>query len=399
MKENNDDFIYFTNHPKWNKFPNLIIKNIEFNANKNLITFATNTGFRIYDSKTFTLHSTLDENQEIIGSLSKANVLYLSPIIVFLGDDNNKYYKCSQVTFWDDLTKRAIGIVDFHERIFNFFITQYMIFFCLWNKIYVFELATLKYIYKISRVDIDDNLISVKEKYTNENKIISFAYIPTIYEKENIINIVSYYIDEKFKITYCNKKGITTSFENIKKIYLEGEDKIIVVNDIGNKIHIYNINNNNLLYCIYMGNQKVNVNNFSLDDKEKFLLCLCGIDEINIFKLKNIDNKKYKCLCNNHSDKKLFFRRKSTNNTFIDGYLNRLFNDSTVPFIFEKIRHYADFYKCCFNKKRKDEIILVNNYGFAFKYKFNRIKEKEPLRLIQEEILFDEDEDDNEEAV
>ena len=108
MKENNDDFIYFTNHPKWNKFPNLIINNIEFNANKNLITFATNTGFRIYDSKTFTLYSTLDENQEIIGSLSKANVLYLSPIIVFLGDDNNKYYKCSQVTFWDDLTKCGI---------------------------------------------------------------------------------------------------------------------------------------------------------------------------------------------------------------------------------------------------------------------------------------------------
>ena len=95
----------------------------------------------------------------------------------------------------------------------------------------------------------------------------------------------------------------------------------------------------------------------------------------------------------------LFFRRKSTTDTFIDGYLNRLFNDSTVPFIFEKIRHYADFYKCCFNKKRKDEIILVNNYGFAFKYKFNRIKEKEPLKIIQEEILFDEDEDDNEEAV
>ena len=50
MKENNDDFIYFTNHPKWNKFPNLIINNIEFNSNKNLITFA-NTD--IYDSKTF----------------------------------------------------------------------------------------------------------------------------------------------------------------------------------------------------------------------------------------------------------------------------------------------------------------------------------------------------------
>ena len=42
---------------------------------------------------------------------------------------------------------------------------------------------------------------------------------------------------------------------------------------------------------------------------------------------------------------------------------------------------------------RKDEIILVNNYGIAFRYKFNRIKEKEKMILINEEILFDEEEE------
>jgi hypothetical protein len=48
---------------------------------------------------------------------------------------------------------------------------------------------------------------------------------------------------------------------------------------------------------------------------------------------------------------------------------------------------------CSFDNKRKDEIILVNNYGIVFRYKFNRIKEKEKMILINEEILFDEEEE------
>ena len=75
------------------------------------------------------------------------------------------------------------------------------------------------------------------------------------------------------------------------------------------------------------------------------------------------------------------------------GYFNRIFNVSTVPFLYENINQYADFYMCSFDNKRKDEIILVNNYGTAFRYKFNRIKEKEKMILINEEILFDEEEE------
>ena len=81
------------------------------------------------------------------------------------------------------MLKRTIGIIDFKERIFNFFITQYMIFICLQNKIDVFELFSLQFIHKITRVDYDDNLISIKEKYDKNTKIIELAYIPTIYNQ------------------------------------------------------------------------------------------------------------------------------------------------------------------------------------------------------------------------
>ena len=182
----------FRKHPKWNKFPHLEINNIEFNSTKSLMTFATNCGFRIYDLKTFKLLSSLDGNQEMIGPITKASVLYSSSIICFLGSDHNNYYKSNQVFFWNDIIKRTIGIVDFHERVFNFFLTKYMIFFSLWNKIYIFELVSLKYIYKINRVDIEENLISIQENYNSNKRIITLAYIPTLYNQENVINIVSY---------------------------------------------------------------------------------------------------------------------------------------------------------------------------------------------------------------
>ena len=384
----------FRKHPKWNKFPHLEINNIEFNSTKSLMTFATNCGFRIYDLKTFKLLSSLDGNQESIGNIIKANVLYSSSIIILLGGDNNNDYKNNQIIFWNDVLKKTIGTIDFKERIFNFFITQYMLFICLWNKIYVFELSSLQYINKITRVDVDDNLISVKEKYEKNKKIIYLSYVPTISNQENIINIISYYIDNKnLKITHFKKTVITTNFTTIKKIYLEGENKIIVVNEIGNKIHIYETLNNDLLYCIYMGNQKLNVSNFSFDVKEKFMLCLCDIDEINIFQLKSNDNKKYDCHCDEHPDNKINFRRKSFHDSFMGGYFNRIFNDSTVPYLYDSIHQYADFYACTFDNKRKDEIILVNNNGIGFRYKFNRIKQNEKMILIQEEILVDEEEE------
>jgi hypothetical protein len=386
-----DDLNSFSNHPKWNKFPYLEIKRIEFNANKSLITFATNTGFRVYDSKTFKLLSSLDGNQEMIGPITKASVLYLSSIICFLGSDHNNYYKSNQVFFWNDTIKRTIGLIDFHERVFNFFLTKYMIFFSLWNKIYIFELKSLKYIYKINRVDIDENLISIQENYNSNKRIITLAYIPTLYNQENVINLVSYWINDQFQVSHYIKRGITTNFNNIKNICLQGKEKIIVVNDLGNKIHIYHTIDNELLYCIYMGNHKLKVSNFSFDIKEKFMVCLCDMDEIDIFKLKNIDNDKYKCTCNNHPDEKIKIKRKNSSNSFLGGYFNRLFNDSTVPFIYDNIHQYSDFYVCTFDNEKKNEIILINNYGIAFRYKFNRIKEKEPLKLIKEEILFDED--------
>ena len=382
----------FSNY-KWNKFPLLEINNIEFNGDKSLILFTTSSGYRIYDNKTFTLLNEIGCNQEILGSLKKVSVLYSSSLICFLGSDNNEYYKSTQIFLWNDDIKRTISIIDFHEKIFNFFLTKYLIFFCLSNKIIIFELKRLKYICQINNVDIDDQLISVSE-FSDENKrIINLGYISTNYKNKNAVNLISYFIDNNYEVTHCRKNGIITIFDNIKQIYLEKEKKLIVVSELGNKIHIYQTDNNQLLYCIYMGNHILNISNLSFNSNEKFLLCICDLDEINIYKLKNINNK-YKCNCYSHPDKEIKKRRKSSNNSFLGGYFTRMFNDSTEPFLYNNISQYGGFYKCFFDHKKKDEITLINNFGNVVKYKFNKKKEKEKLKVIKEIQVFEDDLDE-----
>jgi hypothetical protein len=179
-------------------------------------------------------------------------------------------------------------------------------------------------------------------------------------------------------------------FDNIKQIHLEKEKKLIVVSEFGNKIHIYETDNNQLLYCIYMGNQRLNINNLSFNENEKFLLCICDLDEINIFKLNNIKGK-YNCNCISHPDKDIKGRRKSSNNSFLGSYFTRMFNDSTEPFLYNSINECGGFYKCYFDYKKKDEITLINNFGSIIEYKFNRKKEKEKLKIIKKIQVIEED--------
>ena len=327
-----------TNDYFWNKFPTLEINNIEFNSDKTLLIFSTNSGYRIYDSKTFTLLSHLNEKQLHLGSLKKVSVFYCSYIICFLASDNNDIYKTNQIFFYNDFNNKIMSIINFQERVFTFFLTKYLIIICLWHKILIFELNTLKCIYQIINIDVHDDLITIYEDYNNEKNlnIIHLGFITTFFEKENVVSINSFIIKNN-TITHLKKNGIITLFKNISKIYFDNNNKLIVVSEYGNKIHIYNIDNNNLLYCIYMGNQILNISNFSFDKNEIFFLCVFDLDEINIFKLIKNEKENFNCNCIFHPD---------------------------------------------------NEIILISNYGNAIIYNFNKIQ-NENLKVIKEIKLFE----------
>lgn len=382
-------------NPKWNKFPQLRINHFEYSQDKKLLIIATNNGYRIYETQTFSLISSLDSFQEMIGNISKASILYSSKLICFLPEDSNQFYNSKTIIFFDDSTRKNLGLINCKERIFNFFLTRYLIFLIVWNKIYVFELKTLKFIFKINNIDIDENLISIEEDYNNENnyKLINLAVLPLSFKENNIIMIYKLLIsDTNNELIGQQNLGIITNFKNIKKIELKSKDKIIVLSQFGNKIHIYNCLNNDLLYCIYLGNKRMNVTNFSFDVKEKFLMFLLDFDEINIYKL-NVINDKFKCKCHLHSDNEVKIRRKSSNNSFLGGFFNRLVEDFTEPFLYKIIETEGTNFKLEFDSKNKNQIYLISNIGITIIYNFDRKKGK--LNSIKQYDMFEEDLDEN----
>ena len=378
-----------TNDYFWNKFPTLEINNIEFNSDKTLLIFSTNSGYRIYDSKTFTLLSNINDKQLHLGSLKKVSVFYCSYIICFLASDNNDIYKTNQIFFYNDFNNKIMSIINFQERVFTFFLTKYLIIICLWHKILIFELNTLKCIYQIINIDVHDDLITLYEDYNNEKNlnIIHLGFITTFFEKENVVSINSFIIKNN-TITHLKKNGIITLFKNISKIYFDNNNKLIVVSEYGNKIHIYNIDNNNLLYCIYMGNQILNISNFSFDKNEIFFLCVFDLDEINIFKLIKNEKENFNCNCIFHPDNEIIKRRNSSNKSFLKGYFKRILSDCTEPYIYYSFNINGDFFKCYFNNLNDNEIILISNYGNAIIYNFNKIQ-NENLKVIKEIKLFE----------
>ena len=378
-----------TNDYFWNKFPTLEINNIEFNSDKTLLIFSTNSGYRIYDSKTFTLLSNINDKQLHLGSLKKVSVFYCSYIICFLASDNNDIYKTNQIFFYSDYKNKIMSIINFQERVFTFFLTKYLIIICLWHKILIFELNTLKCIYQIINIDVHDDLITIYEDYNNEKNlnIIHLGFITTFFEKENVVSINSFIIKNN-TITHLKKNGIITLFKNISKIYFDNNNKLIVVSEYGNKIHIYNIDNNNLLYCIYMGNQILNISNFSFDKNEIFFLCVFDLDEINIFKLINNEKENFNCNCISHPDNEIINRRKNSNNSFLKGYFKRILSDCTEPYIYYPFNISGTFFKCYFNNLNDNEIILISNHGNVIIYNFNKIQ-NENLKVIKEIRLFE----------
>ena len=378
-----------TNNYYWNTFPTLEINYIEFNSDKDLLIFSTNSGYRIYDSKTFTLLSNINDKQLHLGSLKKVSVFYCSYIICFLASDNNDIYKTNQIFFYSDYKNKIMSIINFQERVFIYFLTKYLLFICLWKKILIFELTSLKCIYQIFDVDVHEDIIAVNEDYNDEKNlnIIHIGFISTFYEKENVVSINSFIIKNN-TITHIKKNGIITIFQNIVKIYFDNKNKLIVVSELENKIHIYDIDNINLLYCIYMGSQILNISNFSFNKDENFILCLFDLDEINIFKLINNEKENFNCNCISHPDNEIINRRKNSNNSFLKGYFKRILSDCTEPYIYYSFNINGDFFKCYFNNLNDNEIILISNYGNAIIYNFNKIQ-NENLKVIKEIKLFE----------
>jgi hypothetical protein len=136
-----------------NRRSDLVINGMFLNQNNTLLSIATDKGYKIFESYNFLQVSEEDDFQDLIGSLKIALPFYESHIVFFVGKEDNTTFLSSHLIVWDEIKKMKIGVIMLKENILDAYANKEAIYILVKNKILVFGLKNLNYIYTIRDVD------------------------------------------------------------------------------------------------------------------------------------------------------------------------------------------------------------------------------------------------------
>jgi hypothetical protein len=130
-----------------------IINGMFFNQNNTLVSLATNKGYKIFESFNLKQVSEDDEINELIGDLKISIPFYESNIIHFVGSNNNQSFPSTQMITWDDNKKKKLGIIILKDKIYSIKVQKEAIYIQIFNKILIFDLKNLNYLFSITDVN------------------------------------------------------------------------------------------------------------------------------------------------------------------------------------------------------------------------------------------------------
>ncbi len=289
----------------WNKDDPVKINNIKFNQDYSLLILATSKGFRIFTTNTFNLIHQIRKEINEIGNISIANVLYKSPLIFFVGNELNNNWKENELILWDDSKNLKIAQIKLKDKIIDFNLTKNVISVFSLNKIYIFELITFNLVKIIDGLNINNKLFTY-------NIYDMIAY--TTFKNKTEINIKTINYNKNHKLESIYNRNFKVNFENIQAIQISHSGQYIFVSSIiGNKIHIYYVQNGNLKICIYLGNNISLIDNIDFSySKESKILFVKEMKKICLFSI-NDNDLINNCICEKFLDNDLLKGNKAEN--------------------------------------------------------------------------------------
>ena len=383
---------------KWKKLPNIKVLSMDYNQNNSLLVLGTNYGYRIFDVvNNFQLLSTVDDSQKDLGPLKLCKILYKSPLLGFIGAKENQRFKENSLYIYSDEYKKILSKLTFNQNIKDFYISSSLLFVCFLSNIYVFELYSMKFMHNIPHCFFGEKLFSVvedpleefdDEEFTCTNKVITIAYIASY---QNNIKIQRYIINKNIP-SYVVKGDLNSDFTGCPKmIKLVKGLKILVLSKNGNKLHIYDYVNNNLIYCLFLGKGTFDINNINLGIKNKFLMFYYNMSQIDVIKMDK-EKDKVKCECYKYPDgesaNKFGYKRL---HTFDFRSKSKIENSNIYSSCTILNKKGWNIFCCQFDPKKKDIINVVNNGGFLTVYQFDRKEKGDKFKTLNNICLFEED--------
>lgn len=311
----------------WNKYLPVKINKMLYNQDHSLFVLSTTRGYRVFDSKTFTSVCKVDDYQDIIGDIACAMTLYKSQLIYFVGNDENISYTRTQLVVWDDIKKSKKSMIFVKEPIITFTLTKNILYIMTGNSMMLFDNISFKYIHKIDNINMNEKLFSIAhiegnssipEELDKDYDVLAY----NTFKNKNIIYLRKYYT-KKHRIQYVKKTSIETKFRDIQSLYISRNGtQLVAINVFGNKIHIYDIDNeNNLRLCLFIGNHIASIDNVVISSKkEKYMMFISEGKNIKVFAIKDNFESNFKCFCDMHNDDELIGMKKSDSHQTFFGF-------------------------------------------------------------------------------
>ena len=180
--------------------------------------------------------------------------------------------------------------------------------------------------------DNNQNKIIINEKDNENNNDSSsnqkngclFAYQDFKNKKEVVI--YEYILDNSRKnILNHRKRNFIPNFNavGVKFIYLI-DSYLLISSNVGNKLHIYDINTFKLLHCIFLGDFPYDLSGISLNGDKSIISVITNNKYIKLFKLSQVSKK---CSCLSHDDTKVTYTK---NRSFWDSFKHKI-NSGKTP--------------------------------------------------------------------
>ena len=368
--QNQDDITNFSNLIPWNnrEYP-IRVNSIRYNQDYSLFTLGTSKGYKIFLSSN--LRQAHDESEIVknLGDIYLAMNYYKSSLVFFLPNRYNKNFSSNEIIIFDDFYQKKIAsFKDKSEELLNFFVSKNILLIITLSKVIVVE------IYSFKIIDIIDN-INTMTKLLSFNFYNFIAYVK-LKDKKKVF--IKYYQNDKHKIVSLTKKNISSNFEFMQALSLSPTGNLLgIVSIFGNKMHIYNIKDQSLKYCIYLGPNIFAIEQiFFSEKKENYFFVLKNENKFNIYKLpKNQEEKKNNniCICDKYDDSQISTETKEENGLAgFFGYFRKLSKNKDIWESHANGDLIGDIEFLDFDRNKNKDIIYINKNGVFMKYHFNK---------------------------
>lgn len=382
-----------------------ITDSIHLNQEKNLIYITDKGGIKIYDTLNYQLLIKFDPFYfGLSGDILNFHLFHCSEIVAFSISENSNDESINKIIYNNrKFSKHSLIIYDVKNdsilakismknsiEINDFLITKYFIIIMIENKnkAILFNTSNLKYNQSIpgvysGKVFLSDQYYQrdQNEENTNDNRcIITYANHLNSYEvviKEFIFNSdYSKIIGEK-----TNTFQVYFNTQIVNKIEIIF-NYIVICSNIGNKVHIFDMNNFQFKYCLYLGNFFYEVSGLDMNIEKNIISIVTNNKYLKLYKLSKLYSV---CRCHAHKDREVCFEEKRG---LYHNLIHKLNVGRNEVFCRYKINYDSNIKSnkslVIFDKSKKNTIFVIQLNRTVTKLLFDSEKPKD---FIVDEII------------